>query len=213
MERLESLGILTPVKHFNWAAPVVLLLKQNGTIRLFRVTANQACMVDKYPLPRVEELFAAMAGGKVFSKLDMFLAYLQLPLDEKSSELVTINTHKGLFKYNRLPFGVASAPGVFQRCMEGLLQGCKGVSVYLDDILVTDSSVDDHLTNLDKVLDILACSGVARPGPTRACALPSTFQALPSAISFESRDSTMDQTETNCSANNHKSVTNINAIV
>ena len=56
-----------------------------------------------------------------------------------------------------------------------------------------------------------ALSGVARPGPTRACALPSTFQALPSAISFESCDSTMDQTKINCSANNHKSVTNINA--
>ena len=56
-------------------------------------------------------------------------------------------------------------------------------------------------------------SGVARPGPTRACALPSTLQALPSAISFEFCDSTMDQTETNCSASNHKSVTNINATV
>ena len=54
-------------------------------------------------------------------------------------------------------------------------------------------------------------SGVARPGPTRACALPSTIQALPSAISFESRDSSMDQTKINFSANNHKSVTNINA--
>ena len=54
-------------------------------------------------------------------------------------------------------------------------------------------------------------SGVARPGPTRACALPSTLQALPSAINFESRDSTMDQTKINSSANNHKSVTNINA--
>ena len=54
-------------------------------------------------------------------------------------------------------------------------------------------------------------SGVARPGPTRACALPSTLQALPSAISFESRDSTMDQAKINCSANNHKSGTNINA--
>ena len=53
-------------------------------------------------------------------------------------------------------------------------------------------------------------SGIARPGPTRACALPSTLLALPSAISFESRDSTMDQTKISCSDNNHKSVTNIN---
>ena len=54
-------------------------------------------------------------------------------------------------------------------------------------------------------------SGVARPRPTRACALPSTFQGLPLAVSFESRDSTMDQTKINYSVNNHKTVTNINA--
>ena len=63
----------------------------------------------------------------------------------------------------------------------------------------------------EKVSNFVTSSGVARPGPTRACALPSTLQALPSAISFESRDSTMDQTKINCSANNYKSVTNINA--
>ena len=96
LERLQSLGIITPVKHSNWAAPVVPVLKQNSTIRLcgdYRVTVNQASMVDTYPLPRVEELLAVMAGGKIFSKLDMSQAYLQLQLDEKSAELVTINTH------------------------------------------------------------------------------------------------------------------------
>ena len=82
----------------------------------------------------------------------MSQAYLQLQLDEKSAELVIINTHRGLFKYNRLPFGVASAPGVFQRCMENLFQGCKGVLVYLDDILITGHNTENHLANLDKVL-------------------------------------------------------------
>ena len=57
----------------------------------------------------------------------MSQTYLQLQLDDKSKELVTINTHKGLFQYNRLPFGVASEPAVFQRCMESLFQGCEGV--------------------------------------------------------------------------------------
>ena len=97
----------------------------------------------------MEELFTAMAGGKFFSKLDMSQAYLQLQLDEKSAELVTINTHRGLFKYNRLP-----------RCMENLFQGCKGVSVYLDDILVTGHNTENRLANLDKVLSILATSGL-----------------------------------------------------
>ena len=89
LQRLESLGIITPVKHSKWAAPVVPVLKQNGTIRLcgdYRITVNQASKVDTYPLPKVEDLFAAMSGGKVFTKLDMSQAYLQLPLDDNSKE-------------------------------------------------------------------------------------------------------------------------------
>ena len=101
-----------------------------------------------------------MSGGKVFTKLDMSQAYLQLPLDDNSKELVTINTHKGLFQYNRLPFWVSAAPAVFQRCMESLLQGCAGVSIYLDDILVTGSTMEDHLVKLDKALSIIATAGL-----------------------------------------------------
>lgn len=66
--------------------------------------------------PRVEDLFTALSGGKQFSKLDMIL-------DEESKKYVTVNTHRGIFKYNRLPFGVASAPDIFRRTMEGLLKG------------------------------------------------------------------------------------------
>ena len=73
-----------------------------------------------------------------------------MPLDDNSRELVTINTHKGIFQYTRLPFSVSVAPAVFQRCMKNLFQGCKGVSVYLDDLLVTGSTVKEHLENLDK---------------------------------------------------------------
>ena len=139
------------------------MVKQDGTVRLcgdYRVTVNKAVKVDSYPLPRVEELFAALSGGKYFTKLAMSQAYLQLPLDKQSRELVTINTHRRLFQYTRLPFGVSAAPGVFQRCMENSLQGCKGVSVYLDDILVTGSTVDEHLQNLDKVLNKLEMAGL-----------------------------------------------------
>ena len=69
-------------------------------------------------------------------------------------------THKGLFQYNRLPFGVASAPAIFQRTMETLLRDLKGVSVYLDDILVTGSTIEEHVQNLDAVLDCLEKAGL-----------------------------------------------------
>ena len=105
-------------------------------------------------------MLANLAGGQYFSKLDLSQAYLQLPLDEKSTEYVTVNTHKGLYRYNRLPFGVSSAPSIFQWTMENLLQGIRGMSVYIDNILITGPTLHDHLQLLNTVLDKLQNSGL-----------------------------------------------------
>ena len=59
---------------------------------------------------------------------------------------------EGLFQYNRLPFGVSATPAIFQRCMETVLQGCSGTSIYMDDILITGKTEEEHLQHLDKVL-------------------------------------------------------------
>ena len=163
LDRLQELGIISPVQYSKWAAPVVPVIKQDGSVRLcgdFKVTINQVLRVESYPLPRVDELFANLAKGKYFSKLDLSQAYLQLPLAPKSREFVTINTSKGLFQYNRLPFGVSSAPAIFQRCMETLLQGCQGVSVYLDDILITGATLEEHIQNVEIVLSKLKEAGL-----------------------------------------------------
>ena len=102
------------------------------------MTINKALIDDKYPLPKIDDLFASLAGGCSFSKLDLEKAYLQLCLSESSREYVTINTHRGLFMATRLPYGISVAPSIFQRALDQLLQGISGVCVYLDDILVTD---------------------------------------------------------------------------
>ena len=75
---------------------------------------NWAAKVDIYPLPRIDDLFGALTGGKVFSKLDLAHAYQQVPLEETARKYVTINTQKGLFQYTRLPLGVSSAPAIFK---------------------------------------------------------------------------------------------------
>ena len=163
LQRLENLGIISPVKFSRWAAPIVPVVKKDGNVRIcgdYKVTLNKAALTESYPIPLVDELMADLAGGKYFTKLDMSHAYLQLPLEDESKELVTINTHKGLYKYNRLPFGVSSAPAIFQRSMDTLLRGLNGVSVYLDDILVTGSTPENHLANLDAVLEKLEQAGL-----------------------------------------------------
>ena len=81
-------------------------------------------------------------------------------VDDDSKEFLTINTHKGLFRYNRLPYGVSSAPGIFQRTMEGLLQGIPSTGVLLDNNLITGPSTEEHLDNIEKVLKRLSEAGL-----------------------------------------------------
>ena len=108
----------------DWAAPIVPIVKEDGTVRIcgdYKLTVNQAYKLETYPVPRVEDLFASFSGGRLFSKIDWTNAYQQMRLDDASKAYTTVNTHKGLFEYNRLPFGVASAPAMFQRAMECVL--------------------------------------------------------------------------------------------
>ena len=143
------------MQYAEWVAPIVPVLKADGkSLRIcgnFKVTVNKASQLDCYPIPKIEDLFATLAHGKTFTKLDMSQAYQQLLLDEDSRNYVVVNTHKGLFRYNRLPFGIASAPAIFQRVMVCLLKGIPGVIVYLDDILIMGSSTEEHLATLDKI--------------------------------------------------------------
>jgi len=113
-----------------------------------------------YPLPRIEDLFAALSGGKVFSKLDLSHAYLQVQLSRESQKYLVTNTHKGLYAYNRLPFWVSSAPAIFQHIMDNLLQGIPGMCTYLDDILVTSITMEDHLDHLEAALTRLREAGM-----------------------------------------------------
>ena len=86
----------------NWAAPIVPVPKSDGQLRLcgdYKVTINPYLEVDKYPLPKPEDLFTTLVGGQRFTKLDLRHAYQQMELDTDSRELVTINTHKGLYRY------------------------------------------------------------------------------------------------------------------
>lgn len=161
IDRLLQEGIIEPVNYSEWACPVVPVIKPNGSLRLcgdYKLTVNRAILVDSYPIPKARELFSTFVGSKYFSKLDMSQAYAQLRLDEESKVYTTINTHRGLFRYTRLCFGVSSAPAIFQRTMESLLKGV--AHCYLDDIPVPGIDVDSHLGTLEKVLNIMQNAGL-----------------------------------------------------
>ena len=132
--------------------------KTDGRVRIcgdYKVSVNLVLDVDQYPLPNIEDIFATLSGGVYFSKLDLSNAYQQLELEEDAKDLLTINTHKGLFRIERLNFGVSSAPAIFQSVMDRMLSGVKNVVCYLDDILITTRSVEEHKKVLSEVLQRL----------------------------------------------------------
>ena len=116
------------------------------------MTVNSVLEVGQHPLPNPEELFVTLSGGEKYTKLDLSRAYQQILLDEDSGEFVTINTHKGLYRPTRLPFGVSSASAIFQLKIEQVLQGIPMVVCRVDDILVSGKNDQEHLDHLNEVL-------------------------------------------------------------
>ena len=163
LDKLLAQNIIQPVTYSKWAAPIVPVLKEDGSVRIcgdYRLTVNRATKLNNYPVPRIEDLFATLGSGKIFSKLDLSNAYNQILLSPESRPLTTVNTHRGLFQYNRLCFGIASAPGIFQRAVEDLLRGIPGVCVFFDDILVSASNDNEHEDRVCEVLGRLQDVGL-----------------------------------------------------
>ena len=158
--RLENQGIFKRVEYSRWAAPIVPVVKNdNGDIWIcgdYKQTVNAVTPCDSYPIPRTEDIFATLRGGQKFSKLDLSHAYQQLELDEETQELLTANTHRGLYRPTRLQFGVNSVTGIFQREMDKRLKDILFCKVRVDDILISghdDASHQKHLQSVFTALD------------------------------------------------------------
>lgn len=121
LREMVKTGMLQQVSHSDWATPLVVVQKKDGSLRLcgdYKVTINPVLKTDHYPLPRPEDLYSAITGGKVFCVLDLSATYQQVPLSPESRSFLTVNTSLGLFQFQRLPYGVASAPAIFQYLMD-----------------------------------------------------------------------------------------------
>ena len=158
LDRLEASQVITKVEHSKWASPIVVVPKKDsGKVRLcgdYKVSVNKVVEDEPYPFPTTEDLFSNIAGGTVSN------AYQQLPLSEKSKELLTVNTHRGLYQYQTLTFGVSTAPAIFQKVMDQILSGMSGVCCKLDDILIGGASEAEHHQRLEEVLQRLETHGI-----------------------------------------------------
>jgi transposase InsO family protein len=150
-------NILVPVEKPLMACPIVPVSKANGAVRIcgdYSVTANKYIDAEQYVLPTLEELSTAMVNCTVFSKLDLKNAYLQLPLSPDSQKFTTISTTMGFFNFTKLPFGISSAPRIFQQFIDKIIQ-IDTVKAYQDDILIGGYTEADHNLKLQQVVDIL----------------------------------------------------------
>ncbi|XP_037028712.1 uncharacterized protein K02A2.6-like [Bradysia coprophila] len=151
LDRLQEMDVLSPISYSEWAAPIVTTKKPNGSIRLcadFATGLNDALETYHYPLPTPDSIFATLNGGKYYSKIDFADAYFQLVVDESSKKYITINTHRGLFQFNRLPFGVKVASAVFQQIIDAMIAGLDRTCGYQDDITVNGRTIEEHNRNL-----------------------------------------------------------------
>ena len=161
--RMVSIGVISQVDQPTpWCAGIVVAPKRNGDIRICvdLKALNESVLREVYPLPTVDETLAQLTGATVFSKLDANSGFWQIPLADSSRLLTTFITPFGRYCFNKLPFGISSAPELFQKRMGQILEGLDGVLCQMDDVLVFGSNQPEHDFRLHAVLKAIKAAGV-----------------------------------------------------
>ncbi|XP_052218342.1 uncharacterized protein K02A2.6-like [Dreissena polymorpha] len=163
IEELLSMDIIEKVEGTSkWVSPFVVVPKPNGDVRLCvdMRRAHEAVITERYPIPTTEEILRGLNKSTVFSKLDIFMVYHQMELDDSSREITTFMTHKGMYRYKRLLFGISCAPEMYDKVMAQVLSGLDGVSNIFDDIVVHGQMEAEHNVRLEALLKRLQDKGL-----------------------------------------------------
>ena len=164
VEDMLDKGVIEPAQS-EWASPVVLVPKPDGTLRFcvdYR-KLNAITVKDTYPLPRMDDCLDSLGDASIFTTLDCNSGYWQIPVAEEDRDKTTFTCHEGCFCFLRMPFGLCNAPATFQRTLDILLSGFrwKTCLVYLDDIIIFSKSAEEHLKHVEQVLSVLRTAGLS----------------------------------------------------
>ena len=155
LTRMESLGVIVKENEPTPWVNSMVVVNKGSKIRICidPKDLNNAIMREHYPLRTIDEVIANMPNAKYFSKLDAVTGFWQIRLDEASSKLCTFNTPYGRYRFTRMPFGIKSAPEVFQKVMSQMVLDIEGAEAIIDDILVLGATQEEHDQRLKRVLD------------------------------------------------------------
>jgi transposase InsO family protein len=170
VEKLLAIGAISEADPgaCPYASRTVIAPKKDGTFRMcvdYR-DVNAQTQKDAFPLPRIDQIWQTLSNARYFASLDLLMGYHQVEVEPKDRFKTAFLTHRGLYIYNVMPFGLCNAPATFQRLMErifGTLIG-RGILVYLDDVLIYAETPEQLLEILDKVLKLLARAGLKCKG-------------------------------------------------
>ena len=165
IDNMVKQGVVSPVKTpTEWCSGIVCVPKSNGKVRVcVDMTALNKCVQREiHPMASVDTSLAKLGDGnsQYLTKLDANSGFWQIPLDTESRLLTTFITPFGRFCFNRLPFGISSAPEIFQRMMSDVLEGLDGVICHMDDILIHSATLEEHNRQVRAVLQRLQEAGL-----------------------------------------------------
>ena len=164
LEKLIKNKLIEP-SHSPWSSPVILVPKKNKQWRIcidFR-KLNNLTIKDAYSLPLIDEiLFSIGKKVKVFTTIDLFSGFHQIPMNKEDIPKTSFATMYGNYQFLVMPFGLCNAPGTFQREMNRIFFPLIGVCmfVYIDDLVIFSPSFEQHIIDIKKVFDIIKENGL-----------------------------------------------------
>lgn len=154
LDKMVKMGVIEPTNKPTPAVSPMVVVRQNNKIRICidPTSVNQNIKRRHFPMNTIEEISAQLYGAKYFTILDCKKGFWQIPVSDRTKEILTFSTPWGRYSCKRLPFGIVSAPEVFQNIMQSLFSHLPNVKVAIDDILIHSKTLEDLHSTTTRVI-------------------------------------------------------------